>query len=221
MNFADQYRNCLVFTIFSIPTYGFSNAAAQSELQIEPRLFLGFNASQVSLKSGSQEYWSDGYNGYSAGGGIAFLPRKTFALEVDGIYSARVFGFGDTKAFFNCLQIPVSAILRLENLSIGVGAYASFWRKGGKIESGNSTTAVSIEDIGSEALEYGALWLINYKTSYKEVPFRIEFRANSSLNNFAKASSLTGKISEYQLFVSFDFGLSELERLRLKLYGRT
>lgn len=221
MKFLVRFKKYIPTALLCAPAYGFAGTVGQSQFEIEPRLFLGLNASQVNFKTNSQEYRSDGYNGYSAGGGLAFIPRKTYALEIDGIYSARVFGFGSSKVFFNCLQVPVSAYLKLGPVSFGGGAYASFWRKGGKIQSSDTTTSVSVEDIGSQSFEYGTLWLINYKTPFKALPLRIEFRAYNSINNFAKTSGLTGEINEYQLLISLDFGLSELERIRMKLYGQT
>lgn len=199
----------------------FGGVVGESRFEVEPRIIGGLNATQLKFKSLGVDYSSDGYNGYALGGGIAFLPRKTYAIEIDGIYSARVFGFGATKAFFNTLQIPVTGQIRLGPLSVGAGVYGAFWRKGGQLKSSDTTTVVSLGDVGRQSAEYGYLWLVNYKTSFKIFPFRVELRYLNSSNDFAKSDNISGKVNEYQFLFTFDFGLSELERIRMKLYGRT
>ncbi|MEY4066383.1 MAG: hypothetical protein RIR26_2591 [Pseudomonadota bacterium] len=175
------------------------------ETKFELNLFSGINTAQLRLKSDSATYLSNGYNGHTSGVGLSIVPRPTFALEMDAVYSNRIFGFGNSKGYFNCLQTPVSIYSRFESFRAGLGLYGSFWRQGGKLLKNGSISSVGVNEAGNEFFEKGILASIGFRAKIKKIPLNFSLRTIYSLGDIAKATSLKGSIAEYQLLVGFDY----------------
>jgi hypothetical protein len=176
-----------------------------SETKFELNLFSGFNTAQLRLRSDSATYLSNGYNGHTSGIGLSVVPRPSYAFELDAVYSNRIFGFGSTKGYFNCLQIPLSVYTRFAGLRMGLGFYGSFWRKGSKLLKKGSISSVGVGETGNEVFEKGIVGTIGYKTRISKIPLHFSLRTLSSHGDVAKSSSLKGSIAEYQFLVGFDY----------------
>lgn len=174
----------------------------------EIALYGGVNATQVRLRSETSSYVSNGYNSFATGGGIAILMNPSVAFQFDTLYTGRVFGFGGSKGYFNCLQFPLTAHLRMGPVRVGGGVYGALWSEMGKIVRGTSSSEVTVNNLGNQSRELGFVVLAGFKTSIKNIPVRFEFRSFSSESDVAKSSTLTGSISEYQILAGYDFDMS-------------
>jgi hypothetical protein len=175
-------------------------------LKYEPSAFVGINATQVTIANATTSFVSDGYNGFTAGLGLAVLPKPFIAFEVDAFYTNRIFGFGSTKGSFNTLQIPVSAQLRFGPFNVGAGGYTALWKFNGQMEQAGSTVTATAENAGNSSTEFGAMGLATFKTPIKGIPLRFEFRAFKSFSDIAKSTELKGSLMEYQFLVGYDVG---------------
>ena len=175
------------------------------ETKFELNLFSGINTAQLRLQSDAASYWSNGYNGHTSGVGLSIVPRPTYALEADAVYSQRIFGFGDYKGYFNCFQIPVTVSSRFESFRAGVGLYGSFWRPGGKLIKNGSISSVGVNEAGNEFFERGVLASIGFRAIIKKVPLNFSLRTIYSIGDIAKATTLKGSMAEYQLLVGYDY----------------
>jgi hypothetical protein len=175
-------------------------------LRYEPSAFVGINATQVTLSNATTDFGSDGYNGVTAGLGLAVLPKSFFAIEADVFYTNRVFGFGSTKGSFNTLQIPLSTQLRVGPFNVGAGGYTALWKFNGQMEQSGSQVTATAGNAGNSSTEYGLMGLAALKMPIKGIPLRFELRAFKSMSDIAKSTELKGTLMEYQFLVGYDVG---------------
>jgi hypothetical protein len=211
-------RNALQFFVgsFVIGELMTGAAVAQSDPQPETKrfefeatVFGGVNAPQVRLTGGPATYVSSGYSGSLSGFGFSVLPDPRYKFELDAVYTNRVFGFGSSKAFFNCFQFPVSVQLRRETLSLGAGVYGAVWRNGKSDNQISSFSEVAADEVGKGSKEYGFLGLLSIRQKILEIPFYLAFRYLRTESDIAKSSLLKGSLSEYQLLVGIDFDFNK------------
>lgn len=172
---------------------------------LEPSFSLGLNATQVKVSTSSDDYTSEGYMGFVVGGGVAWIPFNALAVQGDVFYSNRIFGFGDTKGFFNTWQIPLTLQLRAGNVSLGGGAYTAFWRALGRMEESGTKVLAEAGAAGQSLTEFGYLGQLALSANVRSLPLRFEFRFFKSLSDVAKSSDFKGSLTEYQFLVGFDF----------------
>jgi hypothetical protein len=189
-----------------IPGIALAAPKKGSSLKYEPSAFVGINATQVTISNATTDFVSDGYNGFTAGIGLAVLPKSFFAIETDVFYTNRVFAFGSTKGSFNTLQIPLSSQLRVGPFNVGAGGYAALWKFNGQMEQSGSTVTATAKNAGNSDTEFGLMGLAAFKMPIKGIPLRFEFRAFKSASDVAKSTELKGTLMEYQFLVGYDVG---------------
>ncbi len=167
-------------------------------------LMFGTNATQMTVAGEGQTSISNGYAGYTIGGGFAYIPNPNLVIELNGFVTQRKFGFGDTFASFPTLQFPLTAQYHFWQFHIGGGAYSALWKFNGQMVSDGTQSTVTVAQAGQKSSELGYLLLAGLTQRIYSIPMRFEARRFQSINNLSSKSALNGKVSEWQLLIGLE-----------------